>query len=270
MQMGMKMTVLAATLAASQAGAEQVNQVSQPTVDAYPFETEMTIIEDTRNRALATCDDNYQSRLIELRAVVDQGVISDREDLIAIIEDMGAPDGEVDENTDRELLQAAGSMVGTNKATCEARAHGEAGDSLQALTQMLSENVAVLGTENANFDHYEIALNGLEAFANGDAAILQELAGLRATLQDLRADFAAIEAERVEVAGELVASNEQLAALNEQLAASDARIAAINESIAAAQGRIDFLNARIARNRALVAQNARAIEAIWADIGADT
>lgn len=181
------MTAMAAAVAASQAGAESITPAAQTERADYPFAEEMAIIQDTRDAALALCEEDKQARLAQLRAVIDRGTVTDRNALIAIMEDMGAPAGGVNDNTDRELVSGAISMAGTNAAICDREAYQASSESLAALQQVLEDNMAALRAQTLQFSELNEILLALESFASGDADVLSEISELRAEAVRLQA-----------------------------------------------------------------------------------
>lgn len=140
---------------------------------------------------LIVCEEVYRARVNELRAVVDQGSIKDRAALIEIVENMGRPKGSVDTATDTELLQAAASLVGTNKAKCESTAHAASAADLQSLRDILAANMVIIREETAMLQDYLNILGQQERMAKGNAPIQLQIAKLKRDLGALVAQTAA-------------------------------------------------------------------------------
>lgn len=189
----------AAALLASPVSAENLHPAAQTERGDYPFAEEMAIITETRERALATCNANFAQRYMQLGAFIEDGQVVDREGLITLLEDMGAPDGEMDAISDQELTTAALSMPGTNQAMCQRDAYQAEGESYEALSAVLQDNIAALRAETASLQDLLRVLEQLEALAGEDEAILAEIQRLReSTAQsNVRAAEYAAEIERI-------------------------------------------------------------------------
>ena len=175
------MTAMAAAVAASQAGAEAPTPAAQNYTFKTPdFRSELALIEDTRLRAVAVCENEADARREQLRGVIDSGTVTNRAALIAIIEDMGSPEDGVDGNTDRQLIRGAIRMIRNNQAKCKGDAAEVAGDAIAAVRQALDNNVAAVKLQTKAYLKLDRLLVALENLANGDAAVLEEVTALRA------------------------------------------------------------------------------------------
>ena len=207
------MTAMAAALSASGAMAENVTPVAQTTESDYPLAREMQIIEETQQRALATCHQDYLARVAELQTVIDSSGVKDRAALIAIIEDMGAPEGNMDDRPDQDLMMAGGSMVGTNKAICESDAYQASTESFQALSQVLADNIASLRAERASLQDILIILEALEGFATGNAPVLQEINAIKQDTLRMREELSDLDASSARYREEIAASKARVEAI---------------------------------------------------------
>ena len=247
------MTAMAAALSASGAMAENIHPVVQST--DLPLSSERALVEETRQKASAACNIQLMQDLTALGAVIENGVITNREGVIAVLEALGAPEGNLDGRTEDELLQLAGSMPLTNVSGCIATAEGNAIDSYEALSQVLNDRIASLGEEAVAFQELIDILFALEGFADGNAPILQEIALLReeATQLSLQADASGASADA-------------------SAASADASAASADVSAASADASAAIADANEARVAALVQKRVeiqQRIEAIWTEIAAD-
>lgn len=175
------MTAMAAAVAASQAGAEAPTPAAQNYTFKTPdFRSELALIEDTRLRAIAICEENFHSRIAQLQRYVQEGQLIDRPALEAVIVELGGPEGGSNGRPDTDLMQTVGHMVIAEWAKCKGDAVEVAGDAIAAVQQAIDNNIAAVKLQTKAYLELDRILVAMENLANGDAAVLEEVTALRA------------------------------------------------------------------------------------------
>lgn len=192
-----KMTAMAAALTASGAMAEDVHQVVQTAESSDRFTTERELIEDTRLKASNACNIQFMMDLTALGAVIDNGQVhaKNREKVIQILENLGAPNGNLDNSPNEDLMRLVETMPITNVSGCIAEAEGDAIASLQAIRATISENVANFSAVAASAQEINRLFDEFESLVKEDAEFLDRINALREATLQLRAKANASAAE---------------------------------------------------------------------------
>jgi len=208
-----KMTAMAAALSASGAMAENVTPVAQTTESNDRLQMQLDIIEDARLRASNACNIQFMTDLTALGAVIDNGEVhaENREKVIEILEGLGAPEGNLDNSPNEDLMRLVETMPITNISGCIAKAEGDAIASLKDLRVIMAENVRIFEAETASYEEINILFNGLEELAADNAELLARINVLREATLQLRAQAEVSAAEADEYQRQIEAIWQEIA-----------------------------------------------------------